>query len=586
MAYHSTQSARLGVEREELGFDVLFVGAGPANLTALWRLLDLLEAHNGRAGAKKLEGLTIGVIEKGDSIGDHAFSGAVLDPRALLELCPDYMERGFPSEGAVGREEVWLFTSERGGFNFPILPPFFRNHGCHIVSLSRMTRWMVDQIDARDVPGVDVMMLPGFAGQNIIWDDCGDDRAGRVAGVQTADKGVNQDGSPKGNFEPGNRLMTKVAVFGEGPAGHLAGELIPRLGLQNDSINPQVFEMGAKEVWEIPAGRLPPGFVLHGAGWPLQEGESGGSFIYAMGGGRVAVGFVASLDAKDPFIDAHRLLQTFKTHPRVAEILRDGKLLQYGGKAMAIGGLHSMPRLAFDGGLLLGDAAQMVNPARMKGIHLGMEGGICAAGAILDALINDDFSRNGLKRYEDAFLSSWAAVEMRQYRNFHGTIANGLTPLAGARLGVSMVSGGWLPFGPLRCGLDHEGTETVERFYGKGGIKAKDVGHGVKYDGVRLIQKLDDVYASGVAHDEHQPCHLKITGGPEVCAACWEKYGSPCTAFCPAQVYEMREGAGGPRLEMAFSNCLHCKTCTIKCPEQNVVWTPPEGGGGPKFTIA
>ena len=580
MPDYSTQSARGDVSREELEFDVLFVGAGPANLTALWRLLDLMEAHNKRDGAKKLEGLTVGLIEKGDAIGDHAFSGAVLDPRALVELCPDYMERGFPSEGVVAREEVWLFTGERSGFKLPVLPPFFKNHDCHIVSLSRVTRWMAEQIEAREVQGVDVMLLPGFAGQNIIWDN------GRVVGVQTADKGVNQDGSPRNNFEPGNRLMTKAAVFGEGPCGHLANELVSALGLQKGSVNPQVFEMGAKEVWEIPAGRLEPGFVLHSAGWPLPEGESGGSFVYSMGGDRVAVGYVASLDAKDPFLDAHLLLQKLKMHTRVADILKGGKLLHYGGKAMAIGGIHSMPSLTFDGGMLVGDTAQMVNPARLKGIHLGMKGGLCAADAILDALIHNDFSKSGLQKYEDAFLSSWAAAEMKQYRNFHRTIANGLTPLAGVRLGISMVANGWLPFGPLKCEPDCDATETVERYYGKDGLKAKDIDHGVKYDGTRLIQKLDDLYTSGVAHDEHQPCHLKIIRGSGVCAECWEKYGSPCTAFCPAQVYEMHTGPEGPRLDIAYSNCLHCRTCTIKCPRQNVVWTPPEGGGGPKYTIA
>jgi electron-transferring-flavoprotein dehydrogenase len=461
-----------------------------------------------------------------------------------------------------------------------VLPPFFKNHGCHIVSLSRMARWMAEQIEARDVQGVDVMLLPGFAGQNVIWDK------GRVAGVQTADKGVNQDGSPRSNFEPGNRLMTKVAVFGEGPAGHLANELTAALGLQKDSINPQVFEMGVKEVWEVPAGQVEPGFVLHSAGWPLRDSESGGSFVYSMGDSRVAVGYVASLDTKDPFADAHILLQRFKTHPRIAEMLNGGKLLQYGGKAMAIGGIHSMPRLAFDGGVLLGDAAQMVNPARLKGLHLSMKGGLCAAGAILDALVSEDFSCGSLQKFQDAFMSSWAAEEMKQYRNFHRTISNGLTPLAGMRLGISMVSKGWVPLSPLRCKPDCGCTETVERQYGKSGLKAKDIDHGIKFDGERLIQKLDDVYASGVIHDEHQPCHLKIINGLDVCAECWEKYGNPCTVFCPAQVYEMRHEADGKKLEIAYSNCLHCRTCTIKCPEQNVIWTPPEGGGGPKYTIA
>ncbi|MCL1908719.1 MAG: electron transfer flavoprotein-ubiquinone oxidoreductase [Holophagaceae bacterium] len=579
MPDYSTQSMRVGVEREELEFDVLFVGAGPANLTAMWRTLDLIEAHNKKNDVKKLEGLTIGIIEKGDAIGDHSFSGAVLDPRAMAELCPGYMDIGFPSEGEVRHEEVWFFTSERNGIKSPILPPFFRNHGCHVVSLSRLTRWMAEQIEAREVPGADIMLLPGFAGINVIWD------GNRVVGVQTADKGLSTDGTPRNNFEPGNRLMTKIAVFGEGPKGTLAQEIDSVLQLQEDSINPQVFEMGAKEVWEIPPGQVPPGFVLHSAGWPLPDGENGGSFVYAMGDNRVAVGYVVSLDTADPFADAHQLLQKFKTHPRIAEILKGGKLLQYGGKAMPIGGWHSMPHLAFDGGMLVGDSAQMLNPARLKGIHLGMKGGLCAAEAILDALTSNDFSRANLQKYEDAFLSSWAGKEIKSYRNFHGIIAKGITPIAGIRLGISTATKGWLPCEPLRCRPDHEHTESAERYYGKKGIKVADLDPGIKFDGERLIQKLDAVYTSGVMHDERQPGHLKITRGDDVCAECWEKYGSPCTAFCPAQVYEMRVEANAPKLEISFSNCLHCKTCVIKCPEQNVAWTPPEGGGGPKYSV-
>jgi electron-transferring-flavoprotein dehydrogenase len=453
---------------------------------------------------------------------------------------------------------------------------------------------MAEQIEARDIPGVDVMLLPGFAGQNVIWD------GNRVIGVQTADKGVNADGTPRNNFEPGNRLMTKVAVFGEGPMGHLAKELDSVLGLQASAINPQVFEMGVKEVWELPEGQIQPGFILHGTGWPLPDSESGGSFLYAMGGNRVAIGFVASLDTADPFVDAHSLLQKLKTHPRIASLLNGAKLLQYGGKVMPIGGWYSMPRLAFDGGLLVGDTAQMLNPARLKGIHLGMKGGLCAAETIVAALVSGDFSQNTLQKYERAFLSSWAAKEIKSYRNFHSTIAHGLTPLAGLRLGISMISMGWLPLEPLACKPDHTCTETVEGFYGKKGIKATDLDRDIKYDGERLIQKLDDLYTSGVLHDEHQPGHLKIIRGSEVCAECWEKYGSPCTVFCPAQVYEMHpapvsadqsprrataQPQAPPKLEIAFSNCLHCKTCTIKCPEQNITWTPPEGGGGPKYAI-
>jgi len=577
----STQSQRPEVEREDLEFDVLFVGAGPSNLAGLWRLLDLIEAHNAKAEAgRRLEGLTIGLIEKGDEIGDHAFSGAVLDPVALRELCPDYRERGFPAEGEVSREEVWLFT-ERGGLRAPFPPPFLRNHGQPIVSLSRMVRWMAGEIERREVPGVDVMLLPGFAGIRVLWQD------GRVVGVQTADKGVNADGSPRGNFEPGNNLKAKVTVFGEGPRGHLARELDQVLGLQAGAVNPQVFETGAKEIWEIPEGQVADGFVLHSTGWPQADGESGGSFVYKMSGNRLAVGYVVSLDTRDPFADAHLALQKFKTHPRIRPMLEGGRMVQYGAKALAIGGWHSMPRLAFAGGMLVGDAAQMVNAARLKGIHLGMKGGMCAAEAIVQALAEQDFSEASLQRYPRAFLDSWAGAELRATRNFHHVIAHGLTPWAALRLGISLAAGGWVPGDPLTGNGDAERTESTERYYGKSGVKRDQLDWGVRFDGALCLSKLDDVYASGTLHDEHQPGHLKIVKGDQVCVSCWETKGSPCTVFCPAQVYEMHPDPEGrvERVAIAYSNCVHCKTCDIKCPEENVVWTPPEGGGGPKYTL-
>jgi electron-transferring-flavoprotein dehydrogenase len=576
----STQSVRPGVEREELEFDVLFVGAGPSNLAGLWRLLDLIEANNARPGARRLEGLTIGLIEKGDAIGDHAFSGAVLDPAALDELCPDWRERGFPSEGEVRTEEVWLLT-QRGGVKAPLPPPFLRNHGQPVVSLSRMVRWMAAEIERREVPGVDVMLLPGFAGIRVLWED------GRVAGVQTADKGVNADGSPKANFEPGNCLKAKVTVFGEGPRGHLGRELEEVLHLQDSAVNPQVYETGAKEIWEIKEGRVPDGFVLHSTGWPQADGESGGSFVYKMAGNRLAVGYVVSLDTGDPFADAHLALQKFKTHPRIQPMLEGGKMVQYGAKALAIGGWYSMPRLAFAGGMLVGDAAQMVNAARLKGIHLGMKGGMCAAQTILQALLEGEFGEASLMRYATGFMASWAGIELYRTRNFHQIIGHGLTPVAALKLGISLAARGWAPGDPLLGQDDAQRTVTTEAYYGKSGLKRDDLDPGVKFDGQRCITKLDDVYASGVMHDEHQPGHLKIVKGDQVCVSCWETKGSPCTVFCPAQVYEMHPDAAGQvaRVEIAFSNCVHCKTCDIKCPEGNVVWTPPEGGGGPKYTL-
>ena len=582
----STQSARPDVDREELEFDVLFVGGGPSNLTALWRLLDLLEAQNKAGEGGRLEGLTIGLVEKSDEIGDHAFSGAVLDPKALRELCPDFLERGFPSEGEVKQEEVWLFTGERGGIKAPFAPPYFRNHGNHIVSLSRMVRWMAAQIERREIPGVDVMLLPGFSATQVLWED-GPDGKPRVAGVQTSDKGVNADGSKRPNFEPGNRLKAKVTIFGEGPRGHLMRELEAVLGLQEQAVNPQVYETGVKEIWEVPEGQVPDGFVLHSTGWPMGKRESGGSFVYKLAGSRVAVGYVVSLDTRDPFADAHLMLQKFKGQERIARLLKGGKLLQYGGKALAIGGWNSIPKLAFAGGMLVGDAAQMVNAARLKGIHTGMKGGLCAAETLLQALLAEDFSEGFLMRYSRSYMESWAGKELQETRNFHHLLSHGLSPWVGLRLGIALVAGGWVPGDPLACGEDAGCTQTVESFYGKAGLKRSDLDPGLKFDGVRFIQKLDDVYQSGAMHDEHQPAHLKIVKGDAVCVTCWETKGSPCTVFCPAQVYEMHPDEQGKvkKVEIAFSNCVHCKTCDIKCPEQNVVWTPPEGGGGPKYSL-
>lgn len=576
----STQSVRTGVERDELEFDVLFVGAGPSSLAGLWQLLKQIKKHNAQPEAKKLEGLTIGLIEKGDSIGDHAFSGATLDPIALSELCPDYKERGFPIETEVKQEEVWLLT-QRSGFKLPIVPPFMHNVGYPIVSLSRVVRWMAQEIEKLEVPGIEVMLLSGFAGMNVLWE--GD----KVVGVQTADKGVNQDGTPKPNFEPGAHLKAKITVFGEGPRGHLARELDEVLKLQNNSVNPQVYETSAKEIWEIPSGQVPDGFVFHSTGWPQADGESGGSFIYKMADNRLAIGYVISLDTKDPFADAHLILQQFKNHPQIRPMLNGGKMVEYGGKAMAIGGWYSIPRMAFSGGMLVGDSAQLVNAARFKGIHLGMKSGMCAADTIIKALLEENYLEESLERYMHNFMASWAGIELYRTRNFHQSLAHGFTPIAALRLGVGLVTKGWVPQEPLRCVCDSEQTVTTESFYGKSSIKRDDLDFGIKFDNEPCISKLDDVYASGVMHDEHQPGHLKIVKSDEVCVSCWNTRRSPCTMFCPAQVYEMHPDSNGQvqKLTISYSNCLHCKTCDIKCPDENIIWTPPEGGGGPSYNL-
>ena len=581
--WSSRHPEREAIEREILDFDVLYIGGGPANLISLWHLLNQIE--EAKKEGKTLPSLTIGLIEKGDQIGDHIFSGAVLDPQALEEAMPDYLERGFPTEGRVQREEVWLLTSDRQGVRAPIVPPFLHNIGHHIISLSKVCRWLASEIEKRSIEGVDVMILPGFSAMKVLWEK---ETSGvlRVKGVQTTDKGVDRDGNPKSNFEPGNYLHAKITIFGEGPRGHLSRELEEVLHLQSTSVNPQVYEMGVKEIWEVPDGNIEEGFVLHSTGWPLPEGEIGGSWVYALGKNKVSIGYVVSLDSRDPFVDGHAVLQAFKKHPKIAPFLDGGKMIQYGGKALAIGGWYSMPQLAFPGGMLVGDAAQMVNAARLKGIHLAMKGGMCAAETIASCLLVNDFSSPQLETYPQRFMNSGAGAELYTSRNFHGIVQHGLTPSALTKLNVALLANGWVPGDPLRVHADALQTESTEKYYGKKGLKYGDVRDLIKSEGLQF-SKLDDVYVSGTQHDEHQPCHLKIVKGNEVCVECYEEKGAPCTVFCPAQVYEMHPDASGhvKQVDIAFSNCVHCKTCDIKCPEENVIWTPPEGGGGPKYTL-
>lgn len=580
----STQSrARPNLVRDSIDFDVLFVGGGPANLLGLWHLLRRLETL--KKNGTKIPPLTVGLIEKGDEIGDHIFSGAVLDPVALKEAMPDFLERGFPTEGMVSKEEVWMFTSDRGGFQIPVIPPFLRNHGNHIVSLSKVCRWLAHEIENSPVDGVDVMILPGFSGVKVLWGDKG--QGPRVEGVITADKGVDALGNPKSNFEPGSELRAQVTIFGEGPRGHLSRELEEVLHLQADSPNPQVYEMGVKEVWEVPESSVPEGFVLHTTGWPLPAGEIGGSWVYAMGQNRLSVGYVVSLDSKDPFLDGHATLQKFKTHPKIAPLLRGGKVVQYGGKALAIGGWNSMPQLAFNGGMLVGDAAQMVNAARLKGIHLGMKAGICAAETIVECILAQDFTSERLSHYPQTYLASWAGRELYSSRNFHAIVKEGLTPKAFANISLSLLSNGWVIGDPLPVNKDASETESTERYYGKTPCSPLEIQGDQWQTSAFSMSKLNDVYLSGTNHAEQQPSHLKIVKGNDVCVQCYEDNGSPCTVFCPAQVYEMHPDENGKvhSVGIAFSNCVHCKTCDIKCPEENVIWTPPEGGGGPKYTL-
>ncbi|HUT69976.1 MAG TPA: electron transfer flavoprotein-ubiquinone oxidoreductase [Desulfatiglandales bacterium] len=562
-------------EREMMELDVLFIGGGVACLSGALHLSNLLREHNKKVEqegkGKKLDEFTIGLLEKGANIGSHCLSGAVMDPIALKELVPDFLQKGAPLEGAVTKEEVCLLT-RNGRVRSPITPPPLNNHGNYIVSLAKLTTWLGSLVEEN---GVDV--FPGFAGTEILYD--GD----RVIGVRTGDKGIGPDGNKKSNFEPGIDLRAKVTVFGEGTRGSLAKELIKRLNLA-DGKNPQTYVAGVKEVWEVPKGRLEPGHVVHTMGYPLKN-TYGGGFIYGMKDNMVSVGLLTGLDSVDPFVDPHLGFQKFKLHPFVAEILNDGKLAQYGAKTAPVGGYFSIPKLAFDGGLLVGDSASLFISQKIKGIHVAMKSGILAAETVFDALLKDDFSEPQLKNYEASLYKSYVGKELYRVRNFHQAFQKGLW-LGLIKAGFQYVLGGRILKGRLGTKPDYVHAKKVVDLYGTDSPSEEQKGL-IKFDGTRTFDKESDVYYSGTIHEEQQPPHLNIPDLTICHTVCREEYQNPCTRFCPATVYEMEidEATGKPTLKLNFSNCVHCKTCDIKDPYENIIWVPPEGGGGPKYTI-
>ena len=562
-------------ERETLEVDVLFVGAGPANLAGAYHLGNLIARHNAAVAAGTASGPALGeiqlaVIEKAAELGDHSLSGAVLDPIALRELMPDFEAQGFPLESAVTGEDVYFLTPG-GKVRFPIAPPPLKNHGNFVVSLGEVVKFLGARVEEQGA-----YVLTSTPATEVVFED------GRIAGVITGDKGVDKHGSPKSNFEPGSELRARVTVFGEGPRGTLQKQLGRRLGLDKRD-HPQVYGTGVKELWELPEGRFPRGHVVHTMGFPLDAGTYGGSWIYGMSGGLVSLGLVVGLDYRRPTLDLQEELQKFKAHPYVAALLAGGKCVAYGAKAVPLGGWFAMPEMATDGALFVGDSAGTVNAARLKGIHLAMKSGMLAAETIFEGLLAGDLSRARLASFDARFKASWAGRELHGGRNFHQGFDDGLW--AGMfYTGLQTVFGGWAPY---------EGKPTVaghERmsFARPGSPELGEPTTLKKFALPDQIDKLSDLFLSGTIHEEDQPAHLVITPQDvtDVCnTRCKEEYGNPCQHFCPANVYEMvlDASAGGTRLRLNPSNCVHCKTCDIMDPYQVITWVPPEGGGGPRY---
>ncbi len=561
------------MQREEMPVDVLFVGAGPASLAGALHLKRLLEAHNEAVAAGTKEGpdlseVTIGMLEKGSRPGAHQLSGAVLDPIALDELMPDWRTKSdFPVERFIERDEM-VFLTNGSHFKAPWVPPEMNNLGKPIISLGKLCAYLAGIAEEKGV-----MMFPGFAGTDLLWE--GD----AVRGVRTGDKGVGPDGAPLDSFEPGYDITAKVTVLGEGTRGHLTRKLIERRKLDADC-NPMVYEIGCKEVIELPPGRITEGFAIHGLGYPLDMKTFGGWFLYSMGGDKACIGLLVALDAKDPMMDCHALLQRLKMHPYVKGLLEGGKVVKYGAKSVTIGGLASMPKLYTDGAMLVGDGASFLNPYRVKGIHLSMKSGMLAAEAAFEALVQGDASEKVLRLYKERLDTSWVRKELEVSKNFHAGFEGGV--IAGTvRFGLAWLFGPGATIKPFDADYTH--MKTLKAYYASG----PQLDTPLKYDGTYLVDKLTDVFLSGTTHDEHQPAHLKIAD-TEVCATtCKEEYGNPCTKFCPAQVYNMVENSASGRLEMRvdFSNCVHCKTCDIRDPYQIITWVPPKGGDGPEYAI-
>ncbi|HKY32054.1 MAG TPA: electron-transfer flavoprotein:ubiquinone oxidoreductase [Candidatus Polarisedimenticolia bacterium] len=562
-------------ERESFPLDVLFVGGGPACLAGAIHLASLAKRRAediaaGRAGGP-VPALEIGVIEKGREFGHHGLSGAVLNPAALAELLPDHLDRGCPVARRIEKDAFYFLTAS-GHVKVPhfLVPPENDNKGFYTISLQRLTQWL-----AQIAEQMGVNLFPGTTGVEILWD--GD----RVAGVRTGDKGLVKDGGRKPNFEPGIDLQARVTIFGEGPYGTLTEDLIHRRRLR-EGRNPQVYSLGCKEVIQVPrtAGE---GLVLHTLGFPLRSDQFGGGFFYELDDNTYSVGFVASMAWRDPRFDCHAALQTLKKHPLIQSYIKGGEVLAYGAKAIPEGGYWSVPRPYAAGALLVGDSAGLVNVKQLKGIHYAMKSGMLAAETALEALLKDDVSEQAMEPYARRLEESYVMRDLWKERNFRLSFDKGLYRGLMAT-GIHRFTGGG---SRTRRAVepDHLAFRHIAAAH-RPPVEPQG------FDPSTIVDKLTDVFKSGTIHREDQPSHIKIVN-PQACLdVCIPRHGdAPCTHFCPAKVYELVEDAAGKRVQVNFTNCVHCKTCVILDPVdvvmetdhiQNIDWRAP-AEGGPKY---
>jgi len=552
----------MATEREQLEADVLIIGAGPGGLACALHLANLIEQHNGAKKSPALSTENIYVLEKAREIGAHQLSGAIMDPRGLRELVPDF-EKTAPLDAAITGDAA-LFLTEKSSWKLPVTPPPLAQHGNYIVSLNKLVKWLGGLVEKKGVN-----LFTQFAGKELLYDKNG------IAGVLTEDKGVDKNGKPKDNFTPGYELRAKVTVLAEGPRGSLTKDLVGKLKL--DGLNPQVYGIGIKELWEVQPGRIEAGYAAHTLGWPLDSSMYGGGWVYGMRDNRVSLGMVVALEYHNPLFDPHEAFQKYKTHPYVSRILEGGKLVRYGAKTVPYGGWYSMPRSYVDGGLIIGDSASLLNSQRLKGIHTAIKSGMLAAETIYEALCADDTSAKMLEKYPKKIEESWIKKELWPVRNFHQAFHNGLWPGL-FQSALQFVTGGRGLVDPMRSKPGYQEYAKLNR-----GATLVDQSTRFNGDGKLTFDRLTDVYHSGTRHEEDQPCHLVVLD-PNICGdRCVREYGNPCQYFCPAAVYEMVTEKGAAKLKINVSNCVHCKTCDIADPYQIINWVPPEGGGGPNY---